>query len=219
MPNIGHGGPSLAVVPPIPIHYRNFFCEKIDVISAVLEKPPSSCPSGEVSSTSSSSWCAEEELEQDDVYPPWGASVAAALRGAAAPSSSLAAMSSSTSAAGPVASSSTSTSATSTPAGNQQHLPPIMCGTGAEIMSEEESTAVYINNNLPINAFPTIEDIRRKGKLCDVTLKVWSRFKLYIWFWSVSSIYSLSLSLSQNTMTETLSDDLIYMCIQYTLYD
>ncbi|GAB1603448.1 kelch-like protein 18 [Argonauta hians] len=61
---------------------------------------------------------------------------------------------------------STSTSLIATGAGAGTQL----AGLGGETTSEE--SAVYINNSLPTNAFPAIEDIRRKGKLCDVTLKV-----------------------------------------------
>ncbi|XP_059172839.1 kelch-like protein 18 [Physella acuta] len=35
-----------------------------------------------------------------------------------------------------------------------------------------DDTVVFIQRELPINAFPTIADIRRQGQLCDVTLKV-----------------------------------------------
>lgn len=35
-----------------------------------------------------------------------------------------------------------------------------------------EDTVIFKQPNLPADAFPAIADIRRQGKLCDVTLKV-----------------------------------------------
>ena len=35
-----------------------------------------------------------------------------------------------------------------------------------------EETEIYQKSDLPNQAFPVLEDIRRQGKLCDVTLKV-----------------------------------------------
>ncbi|XP_076455943.1 kelch-like protein 18 [Babylonia areolata] len=37
---------------------------------------------------------------------------------------------------------------------------------------DSEDTVIYRQNDLPAEAFPMISDIRRQGKLCDVTLKV-----------------------------------------------
>lgn len=45
-----------------------------------------------------------------------------------------------------------------------------------ELMEEEivesEDYAIYDQQDLPLNGFQIMEDIRRRGKLCDVTLKV-----------------------------------------------
>jgi len=35
-----------------------------------------------------------------------------------------------------------------------------------------EECVIYQEQNLFVNAFPVMEEIRRQGKLCDVTLKV-----------------------------------------------
>jgi hypothetical protein len=37
---------------------------------------------------------------------------------------------------------------------------------------DEDDTLFYRDTELPANAFPQMADIRRQGKLCDVTLKV-----------------------------------------------
>jgi hypothetical protein len=35
-----------------------------------------------------------------------------------------------------------------------------------------DDIVTFTNKDLPVLAFPQMEDIRRRGKLCDVTLKV-----------------------------------------------
>lgn len=35
-----------------------------------------------------------------------------------------------------------------------------------------DDVVVFVKADLPMSAFPMMEEIRRKGKLCDVTLKV-----------------------------------------------
>lgn len=46
-------------------------------------------------------------------------------------------------------------------------------------MAEERVS--FIEEDLPVAAFPKIADIRRQGKLCDVTLKVDSLVFTYCW--------------------------------------
>ena len=35
-----------------------------------------------------------------------------------------------------------------------------------------DDTMTFVNDDMPLDAFPIMEGIRRQGKLCDVTLKV-----------------------------------------------
>ena len=39
-------------------------------------------------------------------------------------------------------------------------------------MADDVVGKVFHKEDLPMQAFPVMEDIRRRGKLCDVTLKV-----------------------------------------------
>ena len=55
-----------------------------------------------------------------------------------------------------------------------------------------DDVVVFHRSELPLEAFPLMEDIRRRGKLCDVTLKVrkhFGDFDLFITPNSYSELY------------------------------